>query len=1414
MKRFEKVIVCILLTVMLVTVLNDTGISLGLPEGLNKSVEAAPSDEVIKEPETLTESEFVVLEIVPNKKNAEFGWLVGGSEPKAIDEISIHEAQSKYAEFLYIENTETEGEIQQQIKNRELFKRYALGLQYVDNNPDNDEEIEGYAFKGWYNEKECKNRYDFSQPITEDKVLYAKWISNREPGYNKKDDTNGAGGKTNGETEDSPAGTPEYSTETHAVCFDVNKPASAYFEVENIPETVKVTDGETVDEPEQPKLRGNIDYKLENNKVRVVSVTPDELKKNEGIEWIERADLIVISDKAGCGFNSGTKKFTNKDIDFNTAYRLLQKVNISDTSCPIIFTQSVYDNALNDSSANTATIKQSPYGNYYTIWDRKGSNNNMYKLFIMQRMMSPTAIYSAYLNTGEIDINTGEYGRQKQYSRSYGYWNGNIEKNAIYWNKCTLLPDGLVSEGNYNSATELKKYNIYRDITDGEGIRFNSYVCNDNNGLTAGFATQKDNYSNKRTTAEAIYELLHDEDIVVSAEDISVLELQPCKDYIKGSFWYWFMHGQMEGLLGGVNVKQISSSEFVGSIEDLVSVYSLIYIGINNNGLLDIHKPNGYPNMVYSHLGKSVNGDSNLRGTLAGDNDYFDTYYYSGNDITLVKRNEMLEFAASGKPLVFAEGALRRNDQKFAVDTGKIDMASNLYELGTIALESPEYTCFSMQEIYDNESFKRIMSNQRMTLQLIKAPVEYRDKTSAKYSTLGLLDRDIYINGIDKSNKNLVYKFTLNAKEDDSILYEVRLYVDTNADGRFDSIEEKLDSLEIYDETTRRNVRPNRLLAGHTYTLTRAADEYLGIMPWKLEVVQVSNNKIRDMAMGMTAIKADNDSEGNVIREELKVLQIVPTQVDQFTAQVYLPTNEEINAAKAKPGNTDYTDFRGVIRSVNDGSDVGNSIADVTGKFWHYTKDLEDFKVTFDRIPVTSRNGVKGLDTAIHENPNFFDDYNMLILGFQDCYSDITDMSTLTAIEDFIYEGKSVLFTHDTTSYINVSRYNFNRNGQGKTYWGYNINQYFRELLGLDRFGVTLSRGVPYYSPLSDTERETLALKDKAYAVNTRQNQENIYSDYRNGIVRNLIQGFSNATLAYAEERTRKVTVTNRGQITEYPYYISDEFNVAETHGQYYQLDLEADDVVVWYTLTGNEGTNYYKSANDVRNNFYIYNKANITYSGVGHSGGLSDEEIKLFINTMIAAYTAAASASKPVITNRDKSSDNNNNDYLYVDYMANDAVNAIGNDILVNESGAKVKRTYFKLRNNSIVSNKQMTLFIYPAELSYQDNPNGSRNIQINGNLSNNLALDIYDAETGVKTAKRTVGFNRTDTGAWVTYTGSIVESGYEYYVDIPIDSMREKDNMAVEMQVVMKFGKNRDKTLIGNRGVVFVRRGMFNID
>ena len=103
--------------------------------------------------------------------------------------------------------------------------------------------------------------------------------------------------------------------------------------------------------------------------------------------------------------------------------------------------------------------------------------------------------------------------------------------------------------------------------------------------------------------------------------------------------------------------------------------------------------------------------------------------------------------------------------------------------------------------------------------------------------------------------------------------------------------------------------------------------------------------------------------------------------------------------------------------------------------------------------------------------------------------------------------------------------------------------------------------------------------------------------------------------------------MANKGRTTQYPYTLGDTLTIATTHMQNYRLDMEVYpdvDNQVWYSLTnagqGNNGL-YSSREGDAQNQYYIYNRGNITYTGMGHSSNPTDDELRLFINTMVASY-------------------------------------------------------------------------------------------------------------------------------------------------------------------------------------------------
>lgn len=137
-------------------------------------------------------------------------------------------------------------------------------------------------------------------------------------------------------------------------------------------------------------------------------------------------------------------------------------------------------------------------------------------------------------------------------------------------------------------------------------------------------------------------------------------------------------------------------------------------------------------------------------------------------------------------------------------------------------------------------------------------------------------------------------------------------------------------------------------------------------------------------------------------------------------------------------------------------------------------------------------------------------------------------------------------------------------------------------------------------------------------------------------------------------------------------------------------------DIVVWYTLS-NHGI-YEQSPKDVRNNYYIYTMGNVTYSGVGHSDfSNNDDELKLYINTMIAAYSA--SVHEPSIYLKENA-DTDSNDITTLYATIDDAIE----EEAANKADARLdgadstQDVYFTVKDSNLVRNQidEKLLFIW----------------------------------------------------------------------------------------------------------------------
>ena len=439
-------------------------------------------------------------------------------------------------------------------------------------------------------------------------------------------------------------------------------------------------------------------------------------------------------------------------------------------------------------------------------------------------------------------------------------------------------------------------------------------------------------------------------------------------------------------------------------------------------------------------------------------------------------------------------------------------------------------------------------------------------------------------------------------------------------------------------------------------------------MPWQLRVSQATNSYRYDQKSGYVYVK---NSKGS------------PTKVKILQINSHLKHNQDFK------GNFDMQTQKN-----------GNT------KFHELLNKVKDFDLDIETVYYDDVN-------KMDEVCNKLQTYDMLVIGFGDCYDIDNTNKHLDKIKAYIQSGKPVLFAHDTTSYCN--------NKNDTTYnnvWGYKFNSIIRDTVGLDRYGILSNEYLKKGNTLKSTDSDFTKAVETAEKNNTdiayepksdnsvivRQNQGFTYVDLNNfqwkddgnnhGEYR-LYSGLNNyESNEDVEAKTNKAVKVNSGQITTYPFKIDDEINIATTHKQYYQLDMNQDadgdgesDIVVWYTLSGH-GV-YDQSPKDVRNNYYIYTMGNVTYSGVGHSDFSNNEdELKLYINTMIAAYSA--SVHEPSIYLKENA-DTDSNDITTLYATIDDAIE----EEAANKADARLdgadstQDVYFTVKDSNLVRNQ-----------------------------------------------------------------------------------------------------------------------------
>lgn len=915
---------------------------------------------------------------------------------------------------------------------------------------------------------------------------------------------------------------------------------------------------------------------------------------------------------------------------------------------------------------------------------------------------------------------------------------------------------------------------------------------------------------------------------VTVKSEITVLDLEPCYDFDANldKTIKQFM-GMGDTYTGKINIRKMASAEFIGKIEDLNEQYDMIYLGAKTGTMNTENGKTKYNDttmdgLIYSHVGdyydysgESYNDQHRLQDASLNHkindnsedkNNKSTTYRGPGNDMNSTKYKELLQYVQAGYPVVIADAFL--NDAKDAASTNTMDKNSYFYQFVQQIVSAKDATTgeylywqknvFAESQLLeassDLEERQRRFCNY---LNLSKLSVDWVTNISGErpypeelsYGDTQNDPNQTYLSAID-GKYQLQYIFTLDNRVASSVTasYDCKLFVDKNSDGRFlgsdaignnSSNSEELTGINVYirNGDAWNKVEPinnngsahYELRTGNVYKVMRQLpDDYVGVIPWKIVFYDNADPLVRTAKSGYTAVQVQGE------RKKIRILQL-----------------------KSDNGNN---------------WDLAND-----GNFKTYISNLKDWDVQVDSVSVIGllRDRLHIYDYNISDTDiencyvksyEYFQTYDMLILGFADSYRfgydyrwyDVSEsqkdghtnlytdklsgarknLAVGRAVRDYIESGRSVLFTHDTTSYINdmYSRRQYNDNGTAESndngwYWGYEFNKTIRASVGLDRYGELKE----YYKQMvawapNDTERQhyqkyldtlntyqydTLKIPNTDINLNQKEgltkytvtrflrkqldslqgnksykgslfpvNNELLYDAGFRG--KYWDAGWNKASymlkgdycLEGASPPALKATQVNEGQITQYPYLISKDeikeinqrksLKVSSTHYQWLQPNMELDrdgdgrsDIVVWYCLSdiydsNVQSTNIYSICpNDVVNNYYIYTMGNVTYSGAGHSRPDNGAEMKLFVNTIIAAYNAGVSA--PRISFRDDNGYDMESIYVISDPANNTILKSADQGNIRSTNAGDVVSVKFVAEDDNILSgNPQICVEFY----------------------------------------------------------------------------------------------------------------------
>lgn len=652
-----------------------------------------------------------------------------------------------------------------------------------------------------------------------------------------------------------------------------------------------------------------------------------------------------------------------------------------------------------------------------------------------------------------------------------------------------------------------------------------------------------------------------------------------------------------------VQITRISMAEYISMVDQIQGQYDAVVIGRKNTNLkpyFSYYKPYRDYTAPFSQEFTSlyIGDNTTPMGTNSGTDIRNKLKYYSAGDDKPLKNNQyysgyLFNFDGSDKGKTFIE-YYSENDitKKRAKELTAMLNSGELVYFANEILDDSNLASTNLVSIFKNDAanYSKIKRFSGNNISLDGIVSDYNNLEASKkrpqITELNMSNDDSTT--IAEANRNMTFSLTVPGLSDADINdMTVSLYLDINADGIFKEMQLQEPLSSHYNKTTGK------------CTISYPFDEYfIGYLDWKVELKR--SNGVKAYVTNHSIFKGLNNT-----LKRIRVAQIYPVS--------------------------------------------GNNLSmDTNTNFQKWANDTEMKKYGYDiDLKLIST-------TDFNNNPSQADGYDMLIVGFGDSYGNGQLVKeSVDKIESFINNNKAVMLTHDTVT-LNTFGSGPNPSDWDMACGPKLLGQRIRDYVGQSRYIDNYRNGVETdYKKVNDKvvnikHDELIPQGTNGYNNGKRFQDNTTYQSLKGSSLYSM--GAATYINQFTSTYSGKVRSVNEAQINNYPYQLGNasadyqvkNIDIALTHIQWFQLNLEDEDIVPWYNLAGGScydpvaKKNVDNSGNfdhgDSRNYYYTYSRGNITYSGTGHSNNYSEQEYKLFVNTIIRADRGAN--NKPTITN------------------------------------------------------------------------------------------------------------------------------------------------------------------------------------